>query len=169
MSYYDEIARGYEELHAEEQQSKINLIKQHFVPGKDKKLLDVGCGTGLTTVCWPCEAYGIDPAPKLLERARKGAVYKRAAAESIPFQDSSFDVVTSITALQNFHDLDTALHEIRRVGKDFFILSFLKRSPRRNEIMELITKYFRIEKEIEEAKDIIIFCSPKDINIAPSF
>ena len=34
-----------------------------------KRLLDVGCGTGLTTEPWPCKRYGVDPAPKLLERA----------------------------------------------------------------------------------------------------
>ena len=29
--------------------------------------LDVGCGTGLTTIPWKCKKYGIDPAKKLLE------------------------------------------------------------------------------------------------------
>ena len=48
MNYYDEISEGYEELHKEEQEKKIELIKQHLKVNPEEKLLDVGCGTGLT-------------------------------------------------------------------------------------------------------------------------
>ena len=47
MNYYDEISEGYEELHKEEQETKIKIIKDWLAPGFNQKLLDVGCGTGL--------------------------------------------------------------------------------------------------------------------------
>lgn len=160
MTYYDEISEGYEELHREEQLKKIELIKKHFKPKPDDKLLDVGCGTGLTTEPWPCRRYGVDPARQLLARARnkQEIEYKLAPAENIPYPDDYFDVVISITAIQNFEHIEKGLSEIKRVGKDKFILSFLKKSSKKESIMKIIKKLFKINKRIEEDKDMVYFC-----------
>ena len=111
MTYYDQISEGYEELHKEEQLKKIILIKKYLKPKEKDKLLDVGCGTGLTTAPWKCKRYGIDPAKKLLERAKnkKNIIYKLAKAESIPYSDNFFDIVISITAIQNFSNIEKVL------------------------------------------------------------
>ena len=156
MNFYDEIAEGYEELHKEEQLKKINLIKKYFKVKKKDKLLDVGCGTGLTTTPWRCIRYGIDPSKNLLDRARQKdkILYKQACAEGIPYKDNFFDVVISITAIQNFYDIEKALKEIKRVGKDRFVLSFLKKSPKKKKIEKIINKLFNAKK-IEEDKDLI--------------
>ncbi len=160
MGYYDEISSGYEELHREEQLKKIGIIKRHLKVHSSDRLLDVGCGTGLTTEPWGCKRYGIDPAPKLLERAReKGKVeYRLAPAEDIPYPDNNFDIVVSITAIQNFKDIAKGLSEIKRVGRDRFVLSFLKRTKKRDIIDRLIRKLFIVEDVIEEEKDLIYFC-----------
>jgi ubiquinone/menaquinone biosynthesis C-methylase UbiE len=158
MGYYDDISEGYEELHREEQEKKIAVIKPLLSLNPYDTLLDVGCGTGLTTIPWECKRYGIDPAPKLLERAHKGPEYKLAPAEAIPYPDNFFDVVVSITALQNFSDIRKGLEEIKRVGKNRFVLTFLKRSPKREEIMQILSEIFYIDKMIEEEKDLIVLC-----------
>ena len=158
MNYYDEIAQGYEELHKEEQEKKITIIKTKFQPNKEETLLDVGCGTGLTTRTWDCKRFGIDPSKKLLEKAiqqDKEGTYKLASAESIPFKDNNFDIVISITAIQNFTDIEKGLNEIKRVGKDKFILTFLKKSSKASQIESLIAKIFKVKEKIEEEKDII--------------
>lgn len=160
MNYYDEIAKGYEELHGEEQEKKIAIIKEKLTINSDDKLLDVGCGTGLTTRPWQCKRYGIDPSEKLLEKAKQKdpeGTYKLAPAEKIPFEDGFFDIVISITAIQNFQDIEKGLKEIKRVGKDNFILSFLKKSQKKDKIIELITSLFDVKEKIEEEKDIIFF------------
>lgn len=158
MNYYDEIAKGYEELHKEEQLKKIAIIKNNLIISKENRLLDVGCGTGLTTQ-WPCKCYGIDPSKKLLEKARnkQSIIYKQASAEKIPFKDKFFDIVISITAIQNFQDIEQGLKEIKRVGNNKFVLSFLKKSSKRNLIDNLIKKHFKVKNVIEEEKDLIYF------------
>ncbi len=157
-NYYDSIAQGYEELHREEQEAKIAIIKQFINPLPEQSLLDVGCGTGITTHPWNCRRFGIDPAKKLLERAheKNKIEYKLAAAEKIPYEDDSFDYVISVTAIQNFADIKKGLQEIRRVGKKSFVLTFLKNSGKAKIIEGFILEMFIIKKRIEEDKDIII-------------
>lgn len=157
MNYYDEISEGYEELHKEEQEKKIALIKEKIKVRASDKLLDVGCGTGLTTEPWGCFRYGIDPSAKLLERSRQKdkIEYKLAPAESIPYPDGFFDIVISITAIQNFRDIRKGLSEIKRVGKKKFVLSFLKKSSKRDEIISLIKDIFGADDFIEEEKDLV--------------
>lgn len=157
MTYYDDISEGYEELHKEEQENKIKIIKPLIDISPHDKLLDVGCGTGLTTAPWKCKRYGIDPAKKLLDRARQkdNIIYKLARAEHIPYHNNFFDIVISITAIQNFEDIKKGLEEIKRVGKEKFVLTFLKRSKKRKFIENTIHELFDIKKEIEEEKDMI--------------
>ncbi|MCX8147449.1 MAG: class I SAM-dependent methyltransferase [Candidatus Woesearchaeota archaeon] len=157
MDYYDQISEGYEELHKEEQEKKLNLIKKHLQASPYEKLLDVGCGTGITSQ-WGCNVTGVDPSKKLLEKAKqKGIKTVLAEAENMPFRDNEFDIVISVTAIQNFNDIEKGLKEIKRVGKGRFVLTFLKKSEKRDFILNTIRKLFKIEKEIEEDKDIIIF------------
>jgi len=160
MTYYDEISQGYEELHKEEQLKKIEIIKKYFHPKNSDKLLDVGCGTGLTTDPWDCQRYGIDPARQLLARARQKNLieYKLAPAESIPYPDNYFDHVISVTAIQNFEDIRKGLSEIKRVGKESFILTVLKKSKKIDLTKALIYEMFDVKQEIEEEKDIIFLC-----------
>jgi ubiquinone/menaquinone biosynthesis C-methylase UbiE len=167
MNYYNEISQGYEELYKEEQIKKLNFIKEFLEKLNIKiketdKVLDVGCGTGLTTRAWPSKnRIGIDPAEKLIEKAKqkdKNSNYVIAPAENIPFKANTFDVVVSITAIQNFQDIKKGLIEIKRVSKNLIILSFLKKSEKKEFILNLIKSLFKIKDIIEEDNDIIVIC-----------
>lgn len=159
-NYYDEISEGYEELHRDEQEKKMKIILSEVKVAPSDSLLDVGCGTGLTTVPWKCKRTGIDPAGKLLEKAhdKENINYVLAAAEMIPFPNKSFDIVTSVTAIQNFSNIKKGLSEIKRVGKDRFVLTYLKKSAKSKMIERLISEIFNVKKRIEEEKDIIFIC-----------
>ena len=159
-NYYDTIASGYDELHGDEQLKKLNLIKDHIEINKTDKLLDVGCGTGISTSVWDCQCTGIDPSNGLLDLAvdKKRIRYILTPAENIPFDENTFDIVISITAIQNFKDIKKGLKEIKRVGKNCFVLTFLKKSLKSLGIEEMINQMFSVKTRLEEDKDIIMIC-----------
>ncbi len=184
MNYYDSISSGYDELHSEEQLKKLAIVKQNIKPKKNDKLLDVGCGTGISSD-WDCIVYAVDPSQGLLrifkDRIKKEdkqnknkkndagfekdikknqnkIFIKQACAEELPFKDNEFDYILSLTAIQNFDDIKQGLKEMKRVGKKKFALSFLKRSERKEYILELVEHIFVNFNitQIEEDKDIIL-------------
>lgn len=159
QNYYDSIAKSYNELHGEEQKKKLEIIKEHLDINEETVLLDVGCGTGVSSD-FDCYVVGVDPSEELLKIAKEThpeTTFMKADAESLPFEDKSFDVVVSLTAIQNFNDIEEGLKEIERVGKNQFALSYLKKSAKSEMIEEQINNIFRKYKitRIEEEKDII--------------
>lgn len=168
MDYYDDIAEGYEELHGEEQESKmakiISDVDSSFLPTKTDRVLDVGCGTGISTESWGGECVGIDPSIELIKIAQekfKGDKKKKfilAKAEEIPFEDNFFDFVISVTSFQNFENIREAIKEIKRVGKKKFLFTVLRKSPKIEFIEKLIIINFKVKKIIMEKKDIIFVC-----------
>ena len=166
-TYYDQIAEGYDELHKEEQLKKIaiiqTLLKKHkLLPTENQTLLDVGCGTGISTRCWQAKATGIDPSKKLIEIARlkeDRCTYLIGKAEQLPFPDNSFDIVISITVIHNFSDIEQGLKEIQRVGKNCYVLTFLKKTQHAQAIKKIIYELFHVLEETEEEKDLIFILS----------
>lgn len=156
MGYYDEIANSYNSLYGEEQLRKFYIINSYLKVKKSFIILDVGCGTGLITKRWCCNVIGIDPSLKLLLKATHG-IYINAKAEFLPFKDNCFDIVVSITSIQNFEDVGKALQEIKRVGKRFFVITVLKKSYKKDKIIFYIKKLFKINKMIEDKHDLIFF------------
>jgi len=161
MEYYDEIADSYDELYEEEQLKKIALIRSRIEVSEDEKVLDVGCGTGIAASCFT-NATAIDPSKALLKIAEKkhpGPEYIAGKAEMLPFEDDSFGFVISLTAIQNFINIDEGLSEMKRVGKRFFALSFLKKSKKSGDILKKIKKMFKVIEIIDEMKDVIVIAT----------
>jgi SAM-dependent methyltransferase len=91
-------------------------------PGQ--RVLDVGCGTG-ALACAAAErvgpkgrVVGLDPNEQMLAVARRkpiGVTWQLGRAESLPFEDASFDAVVSQFALMFFESKPTAIAEMLRV------------------------------------------------------
>jgi len=87
------------------------------------RVLDVGCGEG--RFCRKLSergalTVGIDPTVVLLETARErhpGGEYVESGAESLPFDDESFDVVVSYVSLCDIPDYRAGISEMSRVLK----------------------------------------------------
>lgn len=152
MTYYDSIAPGYNELHKEEQLNKLKIIKDNLEINKSDKLLDVGCGTGFSLDYFDCDFTGLEPNKKMAGNNKKIIIGK---ADNLPFENNSFDIVISVTAIHNFDNIEKGLKEIKRVGKNKFAFSVLKKSKSFEKIKKLIYQLFNVKKEIEEQKDFI--------------
>jgi len=92
------------------------------------RVLDVACGPGIVVEALARaagEVIGCDITPEMLEKTRKrcasaGLTNVRCVpgrAEALPFDDASFDVVVSRSAVHHFMDPGAALHEMARVVK----------------------------------------------------
>ncbi len=159
--YYDAIAAGYEELHREEQWRKVQSILDLLVIKKSDALLDVGCGTGFYLGAFPCKVMGVDPSAELLKQ--NPFPHLQATAESLPFPDSTFDIVISVTAIHNFQDIRKGLEEIRRVGKKRFALTVLKKSPKARLIRSLLEELFPHMKQLADEHDFIFLTPPQKL------
>src|SRR3989338_1463656 len=148
---YSHISKSYNELYRDEQLNKLGIIKENMkiIP----PLLDVGCGTGISTNFFKVKSIGIDNCKEMIKQGTKNLIYGNA--ESLPFEDNSFNTVISVTAFHNFNDMEKALKEVLRVSKNNNIaITFLKKSKKINEFRGTLKKYFKF-KEIDCDKDIL--------------
>ena len=155
---YNDIAKGYDKLYGEEQIKKAKLILQNISINKEDWLLDVGCGTGVSTELFECNKIGIDPSEKLISQAVKRIPAIIGKGEELPFNDNVFDIVICITAIHNFEDYKKGISEMKRVckGGGKIIITILKKSEKAEDIKKEIGKELNVEKEIDEEKDIIL-------------
>lgn len=97
-------------------------------PGKDWIALDVATGAGHTAAAFAphvARVVASDLTPEMLQQAQKLAAEKGFAnmetaiadAESLPFDDQSFDLVTCRIAPHHFPDVSLFLSEVQRVLK----------------------------------------------------
>src|SRR3712207_2323755 len=91
--------------------------------GPGQRVLDVGCGTGVTTAAAAdlgAEVVGIDPSEPYLDharrlRARPGATFELADARAIAHPDAAFDAAVSTLVLDVVPDPLPIAREMLRV------------------------------------------------------
>jgi ubiquinone/menaquinone biosynthesis C-methylase UbiE len=104
----------------------VTELRKRVVPEAQGEVLEVGCGGGLN---FPLYRRGrvrrvtaIDPAPPMLDRARRAAERSgvpieltQAAAEALPFPDGTFDTVVVTFTLCSVREHGRSLAEMKRV------------------------------------------------------
>jgi ubiquinone/menaquinone biosynthesis C-methylase UbiE len=123
----------------------------------------IGGGSGVSVEFFKCTIFGLDPARELLRRNKSNVVHGRG--ESLPFKDHSVDIILCLTALHNFSDPFKGLEEMRRVCRDRFIITVLKKSvnaERTENICKAIKTMFKVEKELDDLHDYIYLCRHLD-------
>jgi ubiquinone/menaquinone biosynthesis C-methylase UbiE len=104
---------------------ETEMILNLLSPKGGEIILDAGCGTGIFTLdilSSGSKVIGLDPSLPMLMRAKKklkGYPFQMVLADmlNLPFQESSFDKVVSVTALEFIEDGKAAVGELFRVTK----------------------------------------------------
>lgn len=124
-NWWDEDAKIYALYHLNK--PRFEFFDRYVSDWKGLKALDVGCGGGFT-----CEfmakrgviVSGIDLSQKCIEAARKHAAfsnfeidYRCNIAETMPYPDNTFDIVTCVDVLEHVNDVPLVIAEISRILK----------------------------------------------------
>ena len=84
------------------------------------RILDVGCGTGanIEMLSQYGEAEGVDVSDDALEFCRrKGLKVQKGLAETLPYEDESFELTTALDVVEHLDDDIAGLKEMFRVTK----------------------------------------------------
>jgi SAM-dependent methyltransferase len=134
-------------------------MADHYKLKAGDRILDVGCGKGyllydFTKVVPGIEVTGLDISSYAVANAKEEVRdrIKLGNATALPFPDKSFDLVFSLTTLHNLHnyDLDKALREVERVGRNKYICV----ESYRNEQEKANLLYWQVTCET--------FCTPEE-------
>ena len=135
-------------------------MAQHYNLQPGQRVADIGCGKGfllydLMETVPGLEVCGIDVSPYAIEHAHEGIRehLQVGSATDLPWEDNSFDLVYSINSLHVLYcyDLDKALREMERVGKQH---KYLTVESYRNEVEKANLMYWQLTCEA--------FCTPEE-------
>ncbi len=98
---------------------------------RGKKILDIGCGTGIISLRLKrkgAEVSGIDLSLEMIEIAHsyaKGIEFKVGSAEKLPYKSGYFDAALALLVFDYIKNIDRALKEVWRVTKEggYFVIA----------------------------------------------
>lgn len=125
---FDRQAPHYNEQWNQWSEASLAWMLERAECTPDDRILDVATGTGFTAFAFASrvrEVVGLDISSGMLEQARARAAaqqitnvsFQQGAAESLPFPDGDFDIVTSRVAPHHFLLLNKFIQECWRVLK----------------------------------------------------
>ena len=118
-------------------------------------VVDLGCGTGLSTMPWAPlanQVIGIDPSDEMLAIANRGACasirFMKGTGQSIPLPNASVDIVACHASI-HWMDPEPSMAEIMRVLKPqgMFVLLNHNWPPLSNDL-ELDALYFKFKSTL---------------------
>lgn len=126
---YNQLAKIYDSRWKSYLENTLTFLKDWAEISPEETLLDVACGTGefesLILNQSPSQSIvGIDFSEEMLDIARykcqafPDVSFQVSSAETLPFAESSFDVIVCASAFHYFEHPSTALEEMRRVLKN---------------------------------------------------
>lgn len=110
-------------------------VDELLLSARARTMLDVGCGEGTLVHRWattlrggPSRLVGVDlEEPSLQagwrEHRAPGLEYRVGRAESLPFTDGEFDLVSAIEVLEHLPDPSLALREMTRCARRHLLVS----------------------------------------------
>ncbi|MEN3271670.1 MAG: hypothetical protein V7636_431 [Actinomycetota bacterium] len=115
---YDRIGRGYARYRQPDPRiaSRINAALEGA-----RSIVNVGAGTGSYE---PDGAVAVEPSRTMIEQRTTTNVVVQGVAESLPFDDDTFDAALAVITIHHWPDLQAGLAELRRVAARQVIVTF---------------------------------------------
>ncbi|MCK4381876.1 MAG: methyltransferase domain-containing protein [Candidatus Lokiarchaeota archaeon] len=178
---YNSTSSFYDDRYRKIQNEKFELLFKN-TNFNCKTLLDAGCGTGLLfedisslndnnlgrtlryigiDISWKMLKHFYNKTKKITNKVNTNLIL--GDIENLPFRVDKFNLIFSITSLQNLHDLKKGLKELIRVGKEntALKLSILRKQLKLEEVITYLKSHtinLRTEN-LEEVEDVIIYGS----------
>jgi ubiquinone/menaquinone biosynthesis C-methylase UbiE len=116
---------AFYELEMRAGERRVGPMRRELLGGLTGDVLEIGAGTGANFSYYAPDArvIALEPDPHMLKRAQARLAtlgltnvdVQRAPAESVPFDDGSFDALVATLVLCTVNDLPASLAEMRRV------------------------------------------------------
>jgi ubiquinone/menaquinone biosynthesis C-methylase UbiE len=158
INSYDSSAEFYDNRYKaiQEEKYQISLDKYHL---KEKRILDIGCGTGLLVeyilnskvdqYILKSKYIAVDIASKMILRFKERLLKLRnkpdvlfvlSDIENLPFRNNSFNVIFSFTSFQNLPNIIHGIRESLRVSTNecIFKFSILRKKLDQDEILNYL-------------------------------
>jgi len=111
----------------------------HDALGDARSVINVGAGAGGYEPA-DREVVAVEPSPVMIAQRPAGAApVIRAEAESLPFEDGSFDAAMSVLSDHHWKDRRAGLQELRRVARTRVVLFNI--DPARANALWMTTEY----------------------------
>jgi len=135
--------------------------------GREKKILDVGCGDGeITTRIAPfaSQIVGIDPSEELISIAKSRKIatntsFDVGVGEKLSYPDGQFDVVVFLESLHHVQSPKAALEEASRVLINGGVLLVIEPIFLGGTLEEIVAIYNN-EQEVREAAERAVTLAP---------
>lgn len=172
---YDITSKFYDELYGHEQIKKFTSVFSLAIlkGSKFKVVLDAGCGTGLIAEKLRSKGafvVGVDFSKGMLKRAKEKlseAVevdFVIGDVEYLPFRPKAFDLIVSLTVIQNCNPLRAFRSFLRVLSNNgVLVLSYPKRSKEVKVLEAKLQNY--ILKDLDPIDNIAILGRKQTLNL----
>ena len=169
---YDSSAEIYDNRYSEIQEKKYREIFSRVNIRSQKSIIDVGCGSGTflgiveKSLTDRSLLVGADLSFEMIKIAHNkypNVDFVVADSDNLPFKESTFTGVFSVTHLQNLPIPDTTIREINRISteKADIAISVLRKNWTIDKLADLVrNNYFSIKDSWSaEVEDVGIICT----------
>jgi glycosyltransferase involved in cell wall biosynthesis len=135
-AHYNGISEIYEQ---KKRGTYLRILRNSISNYRPKRVIDLGCGTGMALSWLTGERVGIDFSQDLLSNAHDGADYVVADVEATPFRDRIFDLAICLDVAEHLPSL-RVVDEAHRILTDDGTFQLSTADPRYNFLLEILER-----------------------------
>ncbi len=135
-THYNQISKVYE---GKKRETYLRILRDSIKGYNPKRVIDLGCGSGLALSWLEGERIGVDLSQKLIQSAHEGPDYIVADLEATPFKDQSFDLALCIDVAEHLPSLQV-VEEAHRLLTDGGVFQLSTVDPKYGLLLEVLER-----------------------------